>query len=98
MVIVAVDEGWGMERSAYTFQGYPPEQHQGIELSEQLRYDLIAQGMGCYGEKVDELEQLAPALERAAASGKPALLHVSVDPTINADPPGYKQFRYIRTL
>ena len=98
VVIVAVDEGWGMERSAYTFQGYPPEQHQGIDLSGKLRYDLIAQGMGCYGEKVDDLEQLAPALERAAASGKPALLHVVVDQEINADPPGYKQFRYIRTL
>ena len=98
VVIVAVDDGWGMERSAYTFQGYPPEQHQGIELSGQLRYDLIAQGMGCYGEKVDDLDQLLPALERAVASGKPALLHVTVDPVINADPPGYQQFRYIRTL
>ncbi|MFC1996107.1 thiamine pyrophosphate-binding protein [Chloroflexota bacterium] len=98
VVIVAVDEGWGMERSAYTFQGYPPEQHQGIDLSRKLRYDLIAQGMGCYGEKVDSLEQLAPALERAVASSKPALLHVTVDQTINADPPGYKQFRDVRTL
>jgi len=98
VVIVAVDDGWGMERSAYTFQGYPPEQHQGVDLSGQLRYDLIAQGMGCYGEKVDDLEQFAPALERAVASGKPALLHVTVDQAINADPPGYQQFRYIRTL
>jgi acetolactate synthase-1/2/3 large subunit len=98
VVIVAVDEGWGMERSAYTFQGYPPEQHQGIDLAGELRYDLIAQGMGCYGEKVDKLDQLMPALERAVASGKPALLHVTVDSDINADPPGYQQFRYIRTL
>ncbi|HBY07453.1 MAG TPA: acetolactate synthase large subunit [Chloroflexi bacterium] len=98
VVIVAVDDGWGMERSAYTFQGYPPEQQHGVDLSNQLRYDLIAQGMGCYGEKVDDVDQLAPALERAVASGKPALLHVTVDQAINADPPGYKQFRYIRTL
>jgi acetolactate synthase-1/2/3 large subunit len=98
VIIVAVDDGWGMERSAYTFQGFPPEQHQGIDLSGELRYDLIAQGMGCYGEKVDDLDQFAPALERAVTSGKPALLHVTIDPTINADPPGYQQFRYIRTL
>ena len=69
VVIVAVDDGWGMERSAYTFQGYPPEQHYGIDLSGNLRYDLIAHGMGCYGEKVDDLDQFAPALERAVASG-----------------------------
>jgi acetolactate synthase-1/2/3 large subunit len=98
VVIVAVDEGWGMERSAYTFQGFPPEQQVGIGLAPQTRYDLIAQGMGCHAEKVDDVEQMLPALERAVASGKPALLHVTVDSALNADPPGYKQFRYIRTL
>ncbi|MBI4790152.1 MAG: thiamine pyrophosphate-binding protein [Chloroflexi bacterium] len=98
VVVVAVDDGWGMERSAYTFQGYPAEQHLGIDLSAQTRYDLIAQGMGCYGERVDDIEQLVPALERAVASGKPAVLHVTVDKALNADPPGYKQFRYVRTL
>jgi acetolactate synthase-1/2/3 large subunit len=54
--------------------------------------------MGCHAEKVDDVEQMLPALERAVASGKPALLHVTVDSALNADPPGYKQFRYIRTL
>ncbi len=98
VMIVAVDEGWGMERSAYTFQGFPAEQHVGIALASQTRYDLIAQGMGCYAEKIDDIEQMMPALERAVASGKPALLHVTVDPALNANPPGYKQFRYIRTL
>ncbi len=98
VVIVAVDDGWGMERSAYTFQGYPPEQHHGIDLDPQTRYDLIAQGLGCFGEKVDDIAELQPALERAAACGKPAVLHVDIDKTLNADPPGYKQFRYVRTL
>jgi acetolactate synthase-1/2/3 large subunit len=98
VVIVLVDDGWGMERSAYTFQGYPAERHVGTDLAPETRYDCIAQGMGAYAEKVDSIEQFLPALERAAASGKPALLHVSVDPALNADPPGYKQFRYVRTL
>ena len=98
IVIVAVDDGWGMERSAHNFQGYAPEEQHGVNLSGQTRYDLIAQGMGCYGEKVDSLDQFAPALERAVASGKPALIHVTVDPALNTDPPGYKQFRYVRTL
>lgn len=98
VTIVAVDEGWGMERSAYTFQGYSPDQHLGIDLSGQVRYDLIAQGLGCHGECVQDIEELTPALERAVASGKPSVLHVIVDKALNADPPGYKQFRYIRTL
>jgi acetolactate synthase-1/2/3 large subunit len=87
-----------MERSAYTFQGYPPEEHLGIDISDQVRYDLMAQAMGCFGEKVDEVEQLLPALQRAVDSGKPALLHVTVDKELNANPPGYQQFRYVRTL
>ncbi len=98
IVLAAVDAGWGMERSAHNFGGIPPEQQQGVQLSAETRYDLMAQGMGCYGEKVDAVEQLPAALQRAVASGKPALLHVTVDPTLNADPPGYKQFRYVRTL
>ncbi len=98
VVVVAVDEGWGMERSAYAFQGYPPEEHHGIDISGQVRYDLMAQAMGCYGEKVDDIDALTPALERAAASGKPAVLHVSVDQALNAKPPGYELFRYVRTL
>jgi acetolactate synthase-1/2/3 large subunit len=98
IVIVLVDAGWGMERSAYSFQGFSPAQHLGIDLAPQTRYDLVAQGLGCYGEKVDAIEDLLPALERAVASGRPALLHVAVDPALNADPPGYKEFRYIRTL
>lgn len=98
IVIVAVDSGWGMERSAHQFAGIPAAQQQGVEISAETRYDLIAQGMGCYGEKVENLDDFAPALERAVKSGKPAVLHVVVDPQLNADPPGYKQFRYIRTL
>jgi acetolactate synthase-1/2/3 large subunit len=98
IVLVAVDSGWGMERSAHNFGGVPPEQQLGVNLSGDTRYDLIAQGLGCYGEKVDSVDQLPAALQRAVDSGKPALIHVTVDAAINADPPGYKQFRYVRTL
>ncbi len=98
IVLAAVDAGWGMERSAHNFQGIPAEQHVGTEISPEIRYDLLAQSLGCYGEKVDAIEDLPAALRRAVDSGKPALLHVTVDPAINADPPGYKQFRYVRTL
>ncbi|MCC7119045.1 MAG: thiamine pyrophosphate-binding protein [Anaerolineales bacterium] len=98
VVLVAVDDGWGMERSAHNFGGIPAEQQQGVNLSSETRYDLIAQGLGCYAEKVDSVGDLPAALQRAVDSGKPALLHVTVDSAINADPPGYKQFRYVRTL
>jgi thiamine pyrophosphate-dependent acetolactate synthase large subunit-like protein len=62
------------------------------DLYPETRYDLVAQAFGCYGEKIDELEQLRPALERATASGQPALLQVMVDPMNNLAPPGLLTF------
>lgn len=98
IVVVAVDEGWGMERSAFGFQGYKPDKGLGIDLSPEIHYDTIAQGLGCYAERVDTFDGLGEALGRAAASGKASLIHLAVDPTVNANPPGYKEFRYVRTL
>ena len=45
----------------------------------QTRYEQVVQGLGGYGEFVERPEDLAPALERAFASGKPALLNVAVE-------------------
>jgi thiamine pyrophosphate-dependent acetolactate synthase large subunit-like protein len=41
---------------------------------------------------VDELDQLQLALERAAESGRPALIQVMVDPMDNLAPPGLLVF------
>ena len=89
-VIVSCDRGWGMERSSQLFA-----QIGGLvecDLYPETRYDLVAQAFGCYGEKVEELDQLRPALERATGSGKPALLQVMVDPMNNLAPPGLLTF------
>ena len=42
------------------------------------RYDLVAQGLGAYGELVERPEELEPALERALAADGPALLNITV--------------------
>jgi len=47
------------------------------------RYDLVAQGLGAHGARVERPEQLAPALERALAAGKPALLNIAVQSQIS---------------
>ncbi|MBI4776998.1 MAG: thiamine pyrophosphate-binding protein [Deltaproteobacteria bacterium] len=44
------------------------------------RYDLLAQALDCYGETVEDPDEIRPALERAFNSGKPALLNVITDP------------------
>jgi acetolactate synthase-1/2/3 large subunit len=89
-VVVSCDRGWGMERSSQMFA-----QFDGLvecELYPEMRYDLVAEAMGCHGELVDEIDQLRPALTRSAASGKPALIQVMVDPMDNLAPPGILVF------
>jgi acetolactate synthase-1/2/3 large subunit len=43
-------------------------------------FAAYARAFGGHGETVEETAQFAPAFERAVASGKPAILHVKVDP------------------
>ena len=40
------------------------------------RYDKVATELGAYGECVEKPHEIRPALERAYASGKPALVNV----------------------
>src|SRR5918995_5209832 len=49
----------------------------------QTRYDQVVQGLGGYGEFVEQAQDLAPALDRALTSGKPALLNVAVERAIS---------------
>ena len=54
----------------------------GTFLSQETDYARIMEGMGGYGERVTEPDQIRPALERAFNSGKPALLDVVTDPSV----------------
>jgi acetolactate synthase-1/2/3 large subunit len=42
------------------------------------RYDKIVEAMGGHGEYCERPEEIRPALERAVASGKPALINVKI--------------------
>jgi acetolactate synthase-1/2/3 large subunit len=43
-------------------------------------FAALARAYGGHGERVERTEDFAPALERARASGKPAILHCLLDP------------------
>lgn len=47
-------------------------------------YEKIVEGLGGHGEYVTEDAEIIPALERAFASGKPALINVVTDPTVTS--------------
>jgi thiamine pyrophosphate-dependent acetolactate synthase large subunit-like protein len=48
------------------------------------RYDRVAQELGAHGEFVEKPHDIRPALERAWASGKPAVVNVITDPRARA--------------
>ena len=47
-------------------------------------FDKIGQALGAYGEKVEDPDEIRPALERAFASGRPAVINVITDPLAKA--------------
>ena len=72
VIIVGNDAGWGLERE---LQGR--ERTVGCELRA-TRYDLVMQGFGGLGENISALDEVAPAIERAFASGRPYLLNINI--------------------
>jgi acetolactate synthase-1/2/3 large subunit len=87
IIIVAVDGAYGMEKTAQQRMFGRKADWFGHEHAP-VRYDQLALAMGCHGEHVEKGSQVRPALERAHASGKPAVIHAVVDPVANIDPPG----------
>ncbi|MEK9659507.1 MAG: thiamine pyrophosphate-binding protein [Chloroflexota bacterium] len=74
VVLLGNDAAWGIDKNIQVgLYGKPV-----ITDLAPARYDLLAQGLGCYGELVERAEHLGPALERALAAGKPALLNITV--------------------
>ena len=59
----------------------------------EIEFDKLGQSMGAYGERVSDPAQLKPALQRALASGKCAVIHVDVDPVKHMWAPGLIHFK-----
>lgn len=100
VTVVAVDNQWGLEVGVYkrTF-GHGNSTEPGVHWGKDVRFDKIAEGLGCVGMYVESPEELAPAISEAFASGKPTVIHVPIDPTANhggnenKDTPNYDEFR-----
>jgi acetolactate synthase-1/2/3 large subunit len=65
-----------------------------VDLAE-ANYVKIAEGFGCYAERVDEPSQIKPALQRAVDSKRPALIHV---PIKSVSPEGSKLLKMFKSL
>jgi acetolactate synthase-1/2/3 large subunit len=92
--VVAVDYAWGLEVGVYKRIFGQGSLETGVHWSKNTRLDRVAEGFGCYGEYAERDEDIAPAIKRAYASGKPGVIHVAVDPKANSEEmPQYAEFR-----
>ncbi len=67
-------------------QKYAYSYEYAVEMSENqdwVDYVRIAEGFGCYAERVFDAADIAGALKRAQESGKPAVIDVICDPSID---------------
>jgi thiamine pyrophosphate-dependent acetolactate synthase large subunit-like protein len=100
VTVVGVDNQWGLEVGVYkrTF-GHGKTDEPGVHWSKDVRFDKIAEGLGCRGVYVEKAEDLGPAIRQGFASGKPTVIHVPIDPVVNhggnenKDMPSYDEFR-----
>jgi acetolactate synthase-1/2/3 large subunit len=70
----------------------PPGRNLNTDLGE-IRFDEVARAMGAVGERVSRARDLRPALEACLASGRPAVIHVDVDPVSHMWAPGLDVFK-----
>jgi len=94
--IVSVDHAWGLEAASYKANFGENTTTPEARWSNEVRLDKTAESFGAHGEYVERLEDLAPAVERAYASGKPAVIHVEVDQMASSSfdgIPGFLEFR-----
>ena len=77
IAIVGTDARWNAEYNLQV-RDYGPNRTFGCELN-QTRYDLVATALGGHGELVEKAADLAPAIDRALASGKPAVINVMIE-------------------
>ena len=80
VAVVFNDKAWGMCK-----HGQEMTRGKGQTVATELglvHYEKAAEGLGAYGELVEKPADIAPALERAFRSGKPACLNVLTDPEV----------------
>ncbi len=88
VAVVSCDYAWGMEE---VYMQKVAGTTIGVKHSE-VRYDQVASALGCHAELVEHSDELRPALDRAFAAGKPAVVQVVVDDRENINPPGLDDF------
>jgi acetolactate synthase-1/2/3 large subunit len=76
--VVGNDSRWNAEHQIQ-IRDYGANRAHGCDLAPGTRYDLVATALGGHGEFVERAADLAPALARAFASRKPAVVNAVIE-------------------
>jgi thiamine pyrophosphate-dependent acetolactate synthase large subunit-like protein len=89
LIVVNYDQHWGMEHA-----GQIADIGKLVECEHApVRLDALARSIGAHGEFCTRTDEIQPAVERALASERPALVQIATDANANAyDAPGMDQF------
>jgi acetolactate synthase-1/2/3 large subunit len=79
--VVGNNAAWNQIRFGQ-LEKYGRQRGEVANLLAPTRYDRLIEAMGGHGEHVTEPAAIRPALERARAAGKPALVNVLIDPNV----------------
>ena len=78
--VISNDSQWGMVKMAETMRSTDEIKNGYIATTlEDRHYEKIAEIFGGYGEYVEDINEVIPAIRRAYASGKPSIINVKVD-------------------
>lgn len=93
VIIIGCDYAWGLEVLVYNTAFGEDSSLTEARWGDQVRFDKIAEGFGAHGEYVETREEIVPAIERALASGRTAVVQIPIDPRANAlEIPGVEEF------
>jgi acetolactate synthase-1/2/3 large subunit len=98
--LVVCDRQWGMVKLTQQFGIGELRASMGIEAEgtintdfEEIRFDEVARAMGAHGARVADPGQLRAVLVEAIASGRPAVVHIDVDPAAHLWAPNLLEFK-----
>ena len=78
--VIGNDGAWG-EMKAFHERVYGDDGMVAQDLSQGIGYERMVEALGGHGERVERPQDIGPALDRAAASGVPAVVNVLLDRT-----------------
>lgn len=104
--LVCADKQWGMVKLNQQYALKPlktiafkvlhkpfgPDETINADFGE-IRFDKLAEAMGAHGERVSSVAELRPAIDRAIAAGKCAVIHIDVDPVKHLWAPSLLEFK-----